>query len=49
MPVQVRSLDVASRSETNAPEGGGTTQRGDPAPGPMRCGTTASGNERMHQ
>ena len=41
--------DVASRSETNAPEGGGTTQRGDPAPGPMRCGTTASGDERMHQ
>jgi hypothetical protein len=33
---------------TNAPEGGGTTQRGDPAPGPMRCGTTASGDERMH-
>jgi hypothetical protein len=34
---------------STAPEGGGTTQRGDPAPGPMRCGTTASGNERMHQ
>jgi hypothetical protein len=34
---------------SRAPEGGGTTQRGDPAPGPMRCGTTASGDERMHQ
>jgi hypothetical protein len=33
---------------SRAPEGGGTTQRGDPAPGPMRCGTTASGEERMH-
>ena len=50
-PCQSKSAryDVASRSETNAPEGGGTTQRGDPAPGPMRCGTTASGDERMHQ
>jgi len=26
--------DAASRSKTNAPEGGGTTQSGDPAPGP---------------
>jgi hypothetical protein len=34
---------------STAPVGGGTTQRGDPAPGLMRCGTTASGNERMHQ
>ena len=33
---------------SRAPEGGGTTQRGDPAPGLMRCGTTASGEERMH-
>jgi hypothetical protein len=32
---------------SRAPEGGGTTQRGDPAPGLMRCGTTASGEERM--
>jgi hypothetical protein len=45
----IRSLHAASRTQTNAPAGGGTTQRGDPAPGPMRCGTTASGEERMHQ
>jgi hypothetical protein len=39
----------SSPGVSRAPEGGGTTQRGDPAPGPMRCGTTASGDERMHQ
>jgi hypothetical protein len=38
----------SSPRTSRAPEGGGTTQRGDPAPGPMRCGTTASGEERMH-
>ncbi len=46
---RIRSLHAASWNTTNAPEGGGTTQSGDPAPGPMRCGTTASGDERMHQ
>ena len=44
----IGSRHAVSRTQTNAPEGGGTTQRGDPAPGPMRCGTTASGDERMH-
>ena len=49
-PSQSNPLATGSELEqTNAPEGGGTTQRGDPAPGPMRCGTTASGDERMHQ
>jgi hypothetical protein len=60
-PAEIRSRQAASRTQNprgvggrppgadTAPEGGGTTQRGDPAPGPMRCGTTASGNERMHQ
>jgi hypothetical protein len=47
--VQVRSQTWRAGAKINAPEGGGTTQRGDPAPGPMRCGTTASGDERMHQ
>ena len=37
-PVEsVRHLRRAGAT-TNAPEGGGTTQSGDPAPGPMRCG-----------
>jgi hypothetical protein len=31
----IGSLHAVSRIQTNAPEGGGTTQRGDPAPGPM--------------
>jgi hypothetical protein len=50
-PCQSKSARRRGEPErkTNAPEGGGTTQRGDPAPGPMRCGTTASGDERMHQ
>jgi hypothetical protein len=39
---------VVPPGTSRAPEGGGTTQRGDPAPGLMRCGTTASGEERMH-
>jgi hypothetical protein len=47
------STPLASHCEpehtTNAPEGGGTTQAVIPQPGPMRCGTTASGDERMHQ
>ena len=44
-----RGRGIVPRRVSRAPEGGGTTQRGDPAPGPMRCGTTASGDERMHQ
>jgi hypothetical protein len=31
----IRSLDAAGWTTTNAPEGGNTTQCGDPAPGPM--------------
>jgi hypothetical protein len=49
-PCRSKSARRRGEQERNQRPGGWwSTQRGDPAPGPMRCGTTASGDERMHQ